>query len=212
MWLVALLRFFFALLYGPFAWAYDAVAWLVSLGRWRDWVRTALPYVRGRTLELGCGPGHLLAEMQQRTGDAFGLDASRQMTALAARRLRRYGLPIRLARARAQALPYPALTFDTVVATFPSEYILEQETLSEIHRVLTSHGKLIIVAMVWFTGPQPVHRLLRWLFQTTGESQELGRLWPKVAARLEAQGLAGRYELVEMGANRVLLIFAEKGT
>ncbi len=211
MWLIPLLRFFFTLLYGPFAWAYDAVAWLVSLGRWQDWTRTALPHVRGRTLEVGCGPGHLLVEMYQRAEDVFGLDESRPMVALAARRLKQHGLPARLARARAQALPYPALTFDTVVATFPSEYILEQATLREIHRVLTARGKLVVVAMVWFTGAQPAHRLLRWLFQTTGESQRLERFWPEVAARLEMQGFTGRCEFVEMDVSRIVLIFAEKG-
>lgn len=209
--LTSLLRCFFCLLYGPFAWAYDAVAWLVSLGRWRDWTRLALPHVRGRTLEVGCGPGHLLAEMQHGARHAFGLDESRQMVALAARRLKQRGLPLRLTRARAQALPYPALTLDTVIATFPSEYILEQETLREIYRVLVPGGRLVVVAMVWFTGTRLAPRLLRWLFQTTGESREIERFWPQVAARLESQGFTGRYELVEVGANRVLLLFAEKG-
>lgn len=210
MWLVSLLRVFFSLLYGPFAWAYDAVAWLVSLGRWQEWTRTALPHAHGRTLEVGCGPGHLLTTMQQRARNAFGLDESRQMVALAVRRLKKHGLPTRLTRARAQALPYPALTFDTVIATFPSEYILDQETLKEIHRVLTPGGKLVVVAMVWFTGARLAHRLLRWLFRATGESQEMERFWPQVAARLETQGFTGRYEIVEMGANHVLLMFAEK--
>lgn len=206
----SLLRFFFSLLYGPCAWAYDTVAWIVSLGRWQDWARTALLHVQGRTLELGCGPGHLLTEMQQRHWGAFGLDASRQMIALAARRLKRAGLPPRLVRARAQALPYPASAFDTVVATFPAEFIFEHETLQEIRRVLTWRGRAVIVAMVWFTGRQFVHRALGWLFRQTGESQELERFWPRVAARLETEGFAGRFELVEMDAGRVLVILAEK--
>jgi len=210
MWLTFLLRLFFSLLYHSLAWAYDAVAWVVSLGRWQDWGKTALPYLYGRTLEVGCGPGHLQAEMAARGWSAVGLDESRQMIAQAARRLRRCGWPLRLARARAQALPYPALTFDTVVATFPSEYILETETLQEIERVLKPEGKLVVVAMVWFTGRRCVHRWLRWLFRVTGESQEIDRLWPFLAARLEAHGFAGHYEFVEMDICRVVVILAEK--
>lgn len=205
-----LLRYFFFLLYHPFAWVYDWVAWAVSLGRWQGWVKTALPYVNGRILELGFGPGHLQATMHRPSWPVFGLDESRQMVAIAARRLRRQGLLPRLVRGRAQALPYPTASFDTVVATFPSEYILEEETLREIGRVLTPSGRLVVVAMAWFTGRKLVYRLFRGLFRLTGESQEIEVFWPRVAARLEATGLRGWYEMVEGDASRVLLVLAEK--
>ncbi len=205
-----LLRYFFFLLYHPFAWVYDWVAWLVSLGRWQNWVKTALPYVNGRILELGFGPGHLQVTIHRRGWPVFGLDESRQMVAMAARRLRRRGLLPRLVRGRAQALPYPTASFNTVVATFPSEYILEEETLREIGRVLTPSGRLVVVAMAWFTGRQLVYRLFRGLFRLTGESQEIEVFWPRVAARLEAMGLRGWYAMVEGNASRVLLVLAEK--
>ncbi|MCS6844103.1 MAG: hypothetical protein NZ528_07260, partial [Caldilineales bacterium] len=45
-------------LYNEFAWAYDAVAWLVSGGRWDRWRRLALDYVVGQPiLEVGFGTG-----------------------------------------------------------------------------------------------------------------------------------------------------------
>ena len=55
----SLLRPVYYLLYHHFAWTYDLVADIVSLGQWKDWVRTALPYLDGCVLELGYGPGHL---------------------------------------------------------------------------------------------------------------------------------------------------------
>ncbi|NTU63042.1 MAG: hypothetical protein HGB05_06465, partial [Chloroflexi bacterium] len=56
-----LVKFGFQLLYHEFAFTYDAVAWLVSLGQWQAWGRTTLDRVRGpRVLEIGHGPGHLL--------------------------------------------------------------------------------------------------------------------------------------------------------
>ena len=55
-----LLRFFFYLLYHSFAFAYDLVAASVSLGRWKDWVLSVVPFIEGnRVLEIGHGPGHL---------------------------------------------------------------------------------------------------------------------------------------------------------
>ena len=41
-------RTMFRLLYGPFAWTYDGVAWLVSLGQWTAWGRVALRYLEGQ--------------------------------------------------------------------------------------------------------------------------------------------------------------------
>ncbi len=210
MWFVALLRWAFDLLYHPLAWAYDGIAWLVSLGRWQEWGKTALPHMRGRVLELGSGPGHLQVAMGRRGWLAFGLDESRQMVTMAGRRLRRAGLPLRMVRARAQALPYPDSSFDTVVATFPSDYILEREMLGEVWRVLSPTGMLVVVPMVWFTGTQCVYGWLRRLFEWTGQSQAIEVVWPRLATRLESLGFRARYELVEMDVSRVLVVLAEK--
>ena len=73
------LRFFFHQLYHGFAWTYDFVAASVSIGRWRGWVLTALPYLEGpRVLELGHGPGHLQLALFESGLAPLGLDASRQ--------------------------------------------------------------------------------------------------------------------------------------
>ena len=86
----ALLLRAFHLLYHQFAWAYDAVSAAVSLGRWCDWGMAALPFLSGpRVLELGHGPGHLLAAMAGGEWRVTGLDLSPQMGFLARRRLAR---------------------------------------------------------------------------------------------------------------------------
>ncbi len=158
-----LLRLFFHLLYHPFAFAYDLVAAAVSFGKWKDWVFSIFPLVEGnRILELGHGPGHLQRLLLERGMFAVAIDESRQMGRIARRRL---GASHKLARGLAQALPYPSHSFDTVVATFPSEYIFEAETLSEAKRVLRSGGKLVVLPAAL-----PKHPLLEWLFKVTGES------------------------------------------
>src|SRR5215210_3797866 len=128
------MRFFFYLLYHPFAFAYDLVAATVSLGRWKDWVLSVVPFIEGRRiLEIGHGPGHLQHLLLSRGLLAVGLDESPQMGRLAKHNLRRWfstqtnNAPhhvyaqISLTRGIAQHLPFLDESFDTLVATFPAE-------------------------------------------------------------------------------------------
>jgi ubiquinone/menaquinone biosynthesis C-methylase UbiE len=148
----SLVRWAFARFYREFAWTYDAVAFLVSRGYWRHWTLTALPYTRGRALELGCGTGNLQLALAQGGWQHLGLDASPQMLALTRRRLRAAGVPAPLLRGTAQALPLAPASFDTVIATFPTEYIVHSATLAEVRRVLAPGGRLLIVDAAQFTG------------------------------------------------------------
>lgn len=163
-----LIRWGFARFYREFAWSYDAVAWLVSRGLWRRWTLAALPYLRGRVLEVGCGTGHMqLALAVAQAGRAVGLDESPTMVARTRRRLRRAQREGKLLRGVAQALPFGAASFDTVLATFPSDYILYPETLHEIHRVLGHGGNLIIVDAARFTTNGIYERTLDLAYRAT---------------------------------------------
>jgi ubiquinone/menaquinone biosynthesis C-methylase UbiE len=98
-------------------------------------------------LELGFGPGHLQAALATTDSQPFGVDASPQMAATAAHRLARAGRPVRLARAVAQHLPFPPHSFDSVLATFPAEYIADPRTHAEIARVLAPGGRVVVVPL-----------------------------------------------------------------
>jgi ubiquinone/menaquinone biosynthesis C-methylase UbiE len=157
------MRVFFNLLYHPLAFTYDLVAIAVSFGHWKDWVYSIIPFIEGtRILELGHGPGHLQRILLDRNLDAVAIDESAPMGTLAKRRL---GSPHKLARALAQKIPFASGSFDSIVSTFPSEYIFDPQTLSEAHRVLRSRGRLIVLLAAWPNNP-----LLAWLFKVTGES------------------------------------------
>src|SRR5207237_1096722 len=126
-----------------------------------------------RVLEIGHGPGHLQLAMRQKGLLAFGLDESRQMGRMAFSRLARAGLPATLARGHAQYLPFGAACFDTVAATFPSEYIFDPWTLAEVRRVLRPGGKLIVVPAAWIGGKKFTDRAAAWLFRITRQGGEL---------------------------------------
>ena len=147
----ALRRTAFEALYGRFAWAYDWVSGVFFLGQWRRWQRAAMRFLEGRrVLEVGMGTGSLHLDLLRSGYQAWGVDLSPQMLRQASRKARRYGLqPFKMCRARAQALPFPAGCFDSVVSTFPSEYIAEPETLREVARVLRPGGRLVVVLAGW---------------------------------------------------------------
>ena len=166
-----LIRLGFHLLYNQLAWTYDVVSWLVSLGEWRAWQFTALPYVRGeRVLEIAHGTGHLLHELRKLAPTVVGLDLSPHMGRIAQRRLRQQGLGLPLIRGSAQRLPFAASQFDTVITTFPTPFIVESATLNEIHAVLAPEGRLVIVPSGQLTGSGKLHQFIQWLFVITGQA------------------------------------------
>jgi ubiquinone/menaquinone biosynthesis C-methylase UbiE len=179
------LRFFFRLLYHQFAFTYDLVAATVSLGRWKDWVLSVLPFVQGeRVLEIGHGPGHLQRALLERNLIVFGIDESTQMGHLARHNLTRHlrtkingarpsylaYTQINLTRGISQHLPFPSASFDTIVSTFPSEYIFDPKTLGEAQRVLAVNGRFIILPGASILGRGIMDRAMAFLFRITGET------------------------------------------
>lgn len=161
-------RFFFYLLYNPFAWSYDWVAKVVSVGLWEKWVLCITTDIdNSPILELGHGPGHFQKAMAQRGFSIYGLDSSKNMGRLAYSRLINSGCKIMLVNGYAQFLPFADDYFRFVVATFPSEYILDNSTLSEIYRVLSRHGSFIWIPAAWITGQTLFHNVAAKLFQIT---------------------------------------------
>ena len=181
-----ILRLFFRLLYHQFAFAYDLVAAAVSFNRWRDWVRSVVPFIHGnRILEIGHGPGHLQRILLDGNLIAVGIDESAQMGRLAKHNLRRLAsrshihaeaqspssstqvayTRINLTRGVAQYLPFPDQSFDTIIATFPTLYISDPRTLAEIKRCLLDDGRLIVLPVAL-----PKNFFLEWLFKITHQS------------------------------------------
>ena len=204
----ALLTLFFRYLYTTLAWSYDAVAWLSSMGQWRIWQTAVLNTYRGPVLELGHGPGHVLLDLEAAGNQVIGIDSSLQMSAMANRRRRRTGASFVLVQARAQQLPFNAEYFSAVIATFPTEYILADETLNECFRVLTAGGELIIIGLHEITGMGVFDRFADWLFRLTGQSGEADPRWQ---TPFENAGFKVTLESVDQPRARIHRLRAVKG-
>lgn len=214
----ALYRFlgvFFHGFYHQFAWTYDFVAALVSIGRWNKWIRAVLPFVDGESvLELGSGPGQLQDYMLANTPlKVVGLDESAQMGFLARRRLKHAGHPvIKLTRGLAQCLPFRAQAFNTVVSTFPSAYIFDQLTLREIHRVLDQDGRLVVLPAAWIFGKDVLDRGAAWLFRITHQAPRSpdDALIDFLRGPLERARFQAEFRMIEMNSSMLLVIIARK--
>jgi ubiquinone/menaquinone biosynthesis C-methylase UbiE len=181
------------------------------LGQWKNWVYSILPFIKGtRILELGHGPGHLqrILLAQPPVGNqslvSVAIDESAPMGILAKRRL---GNSHRLTRALAQKIPFASASFDSIVSTFPSEYIFDMQTLSEAHRVLRSRGRLIVLLAAW-----PKNPLLAWLFKVTGQSPSdaYDSLKSKIKESLAQADFETEVQIVEVKSGNLLVVIAEK--
>lgn len=175
LWL-RLVQFGFYLLYNPLAWTYDTVSALVSLGQWQSWGRAALNHLKAepgaRVLELAHGPGHLQAALQRAGYQVIGCDLSAAMGRIAQARLKQADLPQRLIRSKAQRLPFCDGAFAALVSTFPTNFILEADTLREAQRVLRRGGRLVIIPSASLTGRSPVVAFIEWLYRITGQREK----------------------------------------
>ncbi len=199
------LQFFFKLLYHQFAFTYDLVAATISFNRWNDWGQEVIPFIAGtRILELGYGPGHLQRFLRRDGWFAVGIDESAQMGRLARRNTKGKA---RITQGVAQFLPFPSESFNTILSTFPSEYIFDQQTLAEARRCLKDGGRLIILPVAL-----PTNRFLDWLYKFMGESPK--ESIEGIQAKLKMPFTEAQYktevELVELESSRLFIVIAQK--
>ncbi|HVB24237.1 MAG TPA: class I SAM-dependent methyltransferase [Ktedonobacteraceae bacterium] len=117
-------------------------------GQWRVWQKLVLPRIVGHdVLEFGCGLGDLLADMLTAGYNCYAVEQSPQMVVAARATLKRLalGTPATVIQGSAQHVPFSDSSFDTVVSTFPSEYIYDPDTITEVERVLRPGGRLIVI-------------------------------------------------------------------
>jgi ubiquinone/menaquinone biosynthesis C-methylase UbiE len=167
-WSTRILTLFFHYLYNDFAWTYDLVASLVSMGLWKSWVFSIAEDInQPPILEVGFGPGHLMRKLQRQGLKVYGIDASYAMAKQSLSRKHQNSIGNCFVNGYAQYLPFADNSFRTIVATFPAEFILEEATWREFQRVLHSNGVVYWLPAAWITSASPFHRLAAWLFRIT---------------------------------------------
>ena len=212
-----LIQFGFRLLYNEMAWSYDLVSWLVSLGEWRKWQRAALPFLGnkgGRLLEIAHGPGHMLLELSRTEYEIHGCDLSKAMGRQASKRLREAKLPRNLTRCFVQAMPYASGSFSAILSTFPTNYIVNPDTLANLYRILRSGGRVVIVPEGHLTGRTSIHAIIAWLFRITGQqaihNEEVARTWLGFTVPAERAGFRVMMHTVTLERSACTILILEK--
>jgi len=186
------------------------VAAAVSGGHWKDWVRSVLPLIEGKdVLELGIGTGTLQDALIAAGYRTFGIDQSRHMLRIAEDKMHKtVQQPAMLVRGLAQQLPLSNSSMDTIVATFPSEYIAYPETLKACRRVLRPMGKLIVLLGVQVGGGSIVSILLRGIYRVTGQTLPDRNTLEESLMKLKKYGLNARIETIAYQQDLLTVIVA----
>jgi ubiquinone/menaquinone biosynthesis C-methylase UbiE len=219
---ISLVQLGFSLLYHQFAWSYDTVSWLVSFGAWRDWQRSALPFVKGpRVLEIAHGPGHMLIALNQQGFQVTGIDLSSQMGRLAQKRVSKTGSQISILQSSAQNIPLANKSFDSVLATFPTEFIIDELTLIAVNRILKKDGLFVIVPEAKLTSRGLVVRAIEWLYGVTGQRnvsidssltpQSLQEpRWQQIDRTFKEFGFLLEFKVITLKKSEVIVIVSRK--
>lgn len=212
-----LLRAGFRLLYNELAWSYDLVSWLVSLGQWRDWQRAAIPHLRGsRVLELAHGPGHMLIALSEAGYQVIGYDLSSFMGRQAAKRVFRANIKVPLIRGKAQNMPFSYHVFDSILATFPTEFIIDPDTIAGILSILKPGGRLVIVPEARLIGGGVIRSFIEWLYTITGQRQVPTKTtsqlldWRSIGDYYASSGFRVRACSVTLDRSEVTVVIAER--
>lgn len=148
---------------------YDAAGAAFSFGqdpRWRRALVDALrPAPDELVLDVATGTGLVAAELVRRSGArVVGLDQSEPMLARARARMEgdpRLAMRVELVRGEAEALPFPAASFDALSFTYLLRYVEDPDaTLRELARVVRPGGRIASLEFGVPAGAAP-----RWLWQ-----------------------------------------------
>jgi ubiquinone/menaquinone biosynthesis C-methylase UbiE len=123
--------------------------------RWSHYVSNTLSFLKAwaqiaptdLVLDVACGTGEFerLTLKENSAQKMVGVDISDEMLAIARQKLQPYP-NVRFQRASASALPFPDMSFDTVISANAFHYFDDPNVaLQEMKRVLKPNGNLIIL-------------------------------------------------------------------
>ena len=111
--------------------------------------RALVAQARGRVLDLGAGPGDVFPHVPATVTGIVAVDPDRTMLKQARRRVTAASAPVLLVRAAAERLPFRDAAFDTaLVALVLCTVDDPQSAVAEIHRLLRTGGRLLVMEHV----------------------------------------------------------------
>jgi ubiquinone/menaquinone biosynthesis C-methylase UbiE len=158
----------------------------------------------------------MLLELEQAGFRVIGLDISPHMGRMAHKRIERSGSRVSVVLGKAQALPFAEASFSSVLATFPSEFILEPESLEAVWRALLPGGRFVIVVGAQLKGKGVANSVIGWLYAITGQragskaiSEQKG-IWNLAKERLASAGFDPSIEQVSVNGSCVTLLIGQR--
>lgn len=134
---------------------YDAMAWLMTLGRepvFREKILDLARLGSGESvLDVGCGTGTLAIRAKRRvgpSGSVHGIDASPAMVAAATRKAKKTHADVAFDTAVVESLPFADASFDAVSSTLMLHHLprpAREQCVREMRRVLKPGGRVVIV-------------------------------------------------------------------
>ncbi len=123
---------------------YDRLNRVMTLGLDRRWRRRAVRDLHGNVLDVACGTGDMVQELQKRGCLVTGVDLSEEMLTIAKSKAPTATYMI----ADAEHLPFENDCFDAVTCAFGvRNFVHLEQGLSEMLRVLKPGGRMVILEL-----------------------------------------------------------------
>ena len=189
-------------LFTPLPERYDRLAEWLSFGqngRWRRaMVGQIVPAPGDVVLDVASGTAGVAIQLGHRTrAQVVGIDLTEQMLGQGRRNVSEAGLAnrVRLVAGRAEQLPFPDASFDSLTFTYLLRYVEDpQATLTELARVVKPGAR--VASLEFMLPPKPVFRLGWWLYTRlllpAGGYLTGGREWYDVG-RFLGPNISGHY-------------------
>jgi demethylmenaquinone methyltransferase/2-methoxy-6-polyprenyl-1,4-benzoquinol methylase len=189
-------------LFTPLPARYDRLAEVLSFGQNGVWRRAMVdrivPAPGQLILDVASGTAGVALQLARRTGAAVvGVDLTEQMLSEGHRRVAAAGRAgqIALVAGRAEQLPFPDQSFDSLTFTYLLRYVQDpQATLAELARVVKPGAR--VASLEFMLPPKPVFHLGWWLYTRlllpAGGYLTGGREWYDVG-RFLGPNISGHY-------------------
>lgn len=148
---------------------YDKLNHILSLNIDKRWRKKAVRELADesrpmKVLDVACGTGDFTIEIAKKVAkgsEVIGVDISEGMIAVGKEKIAKSDINATMVVADCEALPYDEGTFDRISVGFGVRNFEHLELgLSEMYRVLTPGGKLIILEL-----SVPSNRFIRWCYK-----------------------------------------------